>query len=148
MQNDLRALIAQSRRVVFFGGAGVSTESGIPDFRGENGLYRQNFAYPPEVILSHSFFMRHTEAFFDFYRQRMLCPGAQPSRAHRILADMERAGKLTGGGQPERAGAARLGQAQLLHAVPPFLSRNRGGGQHGRAALRLRGHHQARRGAL
>ena len=96
MQNDLRALIAQSRRVVFFGGAGVSTESGIPDFRGENGLYRQKFAYPPEVILSHSFFMRHTEAFFDFYRQRMLCPGAQPSRAHRILADMERAGKLTG----------------------------------------------------
>ena len=76
MQNDLRALIAQSRRVVFFGGAGVSTESGIPDFRGENGLYRQKFAYPPEVILSHGFFMRHTEAFFDFYRQRMLCPGA------------------------------------------------------------------------
>ena len=96
MQNDLRALIAQSCRVVFFGGAGVSTESGIPDFRGENGLYRQKFAYPPEVILSHSFFMRHTEAFFDFYRQRMLCPGAQPSRAHRILADMDRAGKLTG----------------------------------------------------
>ena len=96
MKNDLRALIAQSRRVVFFGGAGVSTESGIPDFRGENGLYRQKFAYPPEVILSHSFFMRHTDAFFDFYRQRMLCPGAQPSRAHRILADMERAGKLTG----------------------------------------------------
>ena len=82
MQNDLRTLIAQSRRVVFFGGAGVSTESGIPDFRGENGLYRQKFAYPPEVILSHSFFMRHTEAFFDFYRQRMLCPGGHCDAEH------------------------------------------------------------------
>jgi NAD-dependent deacetylase len=96
MANDLRAMITESRRVVFFGGAGVSTESGIPDFRGENGLYRQKFKYPPEEMLSHSFFVSHTEEFYDFYRQRMLCPDAKPSRAHKILADMERAGKLTG----------------------------------------------------
>ena len=78
MQNDLRALIAQSRRVVFFGGAGVSTESGIPDFRGENGLYRQKFAYPPEVILSHSFFMRHTEAFLIFTASGCSAPARSP----------------------------------------------------------------------
>ena len=68
----LKEIVDQSDNIVFFGGAGVSTESGIPDFRGEDGLYRQRYAYPPETIISHSFYVRHPEIFFDFYRNRML----------------------------------------------------------------------------
>ncbi len=68
----LQTWVKESSRIVFFGGAGVSTESGIPDFRGEDGLYRQRYAYPPETIISHSFYVRHPEIFFDFYRNRML----------------------------------------------------------------------------
>ena len=90
----LQQLIDDSRRIVFFGGAGVSTESGIPDFRSVDGLYHQKFAYPPETILSHSFFISHTAEFFDFYRQKMLCLTARPNAAHRKLAELEAAGKL------------------------------------------------------
>lgn len=90
----LRDWVEQSRRIVFFGGAGVSTESGIPDFRGVDGLYRQQFDVPPETILSHSFFLSHTDAFYRFYRAKMLCPQAQPNAAHRKLAQWEREGKL------------------------------------------------------
>lgn len=88
-------MVDDSGRIVFFGGAGVSTESGIPDFRGVDGLYRQKYRYPPETILSHTFFMTHREEFFDFYRDKMLALGAQPNAAHRKLAEMEKAGKLT-----------------------------------------------------
>ena len=91
----LQQLIDDSRRIVFFGGAGVSTESGIPDFRSVDGLYHQKFAYPPETILSHSFFISHTAEFFDFYRQKMLCLTARPNAAHRKLAELEQAGRLT-----------------------------------------------------
>ena len=94
MSITLQELIDSSNYIVFFGGAGVSTESNIPDFRSEDGLYRQNFKYPPEVMLSHSFYERHTEEFFDFYRQKMLFPGAKPNKAHLKLAEMEKAGKL------------------------------------------------------
>ena len=80
--------------IVFFGGAGVSTESGIPDFRGEDGLYRQRYAYPPETIISHSFYVHHPEIFFDFYRNRMLYPNAKPNIVHRKLAQWEKEGKL------------------------------------------------------
>lgn len=90
----LQQLIDDSRRIVFFGGAGVSTESGIPDFRSVDGLYHQKYAYPPETILSHSFFISHTAEFFDFYRQKMLCLTARPNAAHRKLAELEAAGKL------------------------------------------------------
>ena len=90
----LQQLIDDSRRIVFFGGAGVSTESGIPDFRSVDGLYHQKFAYPPETILSHSFFISHTAEFFVFYRQKMLCLTARPNAAHRKLAELEAAGKL------------------------------------------------------
>ena len=89
----LQQLIDDSRRIVF-GGAGVSTESGIPDFRSVDGLYHQKYAYPPETILSHSFFISHTAEFFDFYRQKMLCLTARPNAAHRKLAELEAAGKL------------------------------------------------------
>lgn len=91
---QLKELIDSSDNIVFFGGAGVSTESGIPDFRSVDGLYRQKYAYPPEVILSHSFYMEHTEDFFAFYRAKMLCPDAQPNAAHRKLAEWEQMGKL------------------------------------------------------
>jgi NAD-dependent deacetylase len=87
--------IAKARDVVFFGGAGVSTASGIPDFRSEDGLYHQKFKYPPETMLSHQFFMTHTEEFFDFYRTRMIALDAKPNQAHIKLAELEREGKLT-----------------------------------------------------
>lgn len=90
----LQTWVRESSRIVFFGGAGVSTESGIPDFRGEDGLYRQRYAYPPETIISHSFYARHPEIFFDFYRNRMLYPNAKPNVVHQRLAQWERDGKL------------------------------------------------------
>lgn len=91
----LQQMIDGSRRIVFFGGAGVSTESDIPDFRSVDGLYHQKFDYPPETILSHSFFISHTAEFFDFYRQKMICLTARPNAAHRKLAELEAAGKLS-----------------------------------------------------
>ena len=90
----LREIIDNSQRIVFFGGAGVSTESGIPDFRSADGLYHQQYDYPPEEILSHTFFMRNTEEFYRFYRDKMLCLSAKPNKAHRILAQWETEGKL------------------------------------------------------
>ena len=91
----LQQMIDGSRRIVFFGGAGVSTESGIPDFRSVDGLYHQKFDYPPETILSHIFFISHTAEFFDFYRQKMICLTARPNAAHRKLAELEATGRLS-----------------------------------------------------
>ena len=96
MQNTLQSFVDESRRIVFFGGAGVSTESGIPDFRSVDGLYNQRYDYPPETILSHTFFMKKTEEFFRFYRDKMLPLEAEPNAAHRKLAELEAVGKLTG----------------------------------------------------
>lgn len=92
----LQELIDQHDRIVFFGGAGVSTESGIPDFRSVDGLYNQKYDYPPETILSHTFFMRHPEEFYRFYRDKMLALDAKPNVAHKKLSELEAAGKLTG----------------------------------------------------
>ncbi len=94
MHDKLKAMIEDASNIVFFGGAGVSTESGIPDFRSQDGLYAQKYAYPPETMLSHSFFMNHTKAFFDFYRDKMLYLDAKPNKAHLALAGLEEAGKL------------------------------------------------------
>ena len=91
----LQEMIDKSRRIVFFGGAGVSTESGIPDFRSVDGLYHQKYAYPPETILSHTFYEKHPEEFFRFYRDKLLKLDAEPNAAHKKLAELERAGKLT-----------------------------------------------------
>jgi len=90
----LQEIISNSNNIVFFGGAGVSTESGIPDFRSVDGLYHQKYDYPPETILSHSFFMAHTEEFYRFYREKMLSYAAKPNAAHLKLAEFEQAGKL------------------------------------------------------
>ena len=90
----LQGWVAEARRIVFFGGAGVSTESGIPDFRGVDGLYSQKFSDPPETIISHTYYLRKPKVFFEFYRTRMLYPDAQPNIAHIRLAQWEREGKL------------------------------------------------------
>jgi len=95
MRETLKQWVEESRRIVFFGGAGVSTESGIPDFRGVDGLYRQKYAYPPETILSRSFFLSEPEEFFRFYREKILITDAEPNPAHRTLARWERDGKLS-----------------------------------------------------
>ena len=90
----LQSWIDESRSIVFFGGAGVSTESGIPDFRSVDGLYNQQYDYPPEEILSRTFFDRKPEEFYRFYRNKMLCLDAKPNAAHKKLAELEQAGKL------------------------------------------------------
>lgn len=95
MNQALEQLIAASHRIVFFGGAGVSTESGIPDFRSVDGLYNQSYKYPPETIISHSFFVHDPEEFYRFYKEKMLWLDAQPNAAHRKLAELEAAGKLS-----------------------------------------------------
>ncbi len=90
----LQKIIDESDNIVFFGGAGVSTESGIPDFRSQDGLYAQKYKYPPEQIVSHTFFTGRTAEFFEFYRDKMLYPSAKPNPAHIYLAELEKAGKL------------------------------------------------------
>ena len=92
--DTLKKWINESNYIVFFGGAGVSTESNIPDFRSTDGLYHQEYDYPPETILSHSFYMRKPEEFYRFYRNKMLFPNAKPNRAHLALAKLEQEGKL------------------------------------------------------
>ncbi len=92
--DQLRQWISDSSNIVFFGGAGVSTESGIPDFRSVDGLYNQTYAYPPETIISHSFYRKNPEEFYRFYKDRMLFPDAKPNAAHRALAKLEKLGKL------------------------------------------------------
>lgn len=97
MENEkqkLEELIQKSSNIVFFGGAGVSTESGIPDFRSVDGLYHQQYKYPPEEILSHTFFEEKTEEFYDFYRKKLIVTGARPNAAHLRLAKLEKQGKL------------------------------------------------------
>ena len=84
----LHKIIDESDNIVFFGGAGVSTESGIPDFRSVDGLYNQQYDYPPETILSHTFFMNKTDEFYRFYRNKMLCDTAKPNAAHQKLAEL------------------------------------------------------------
>ena len=94
MNKSFQQFVNESKNIVFFGGAGVSTESGIPDFRSVDGLYNQKYDYPPEIILSHDFFMKNTEEFYRFYRDKMLCLDAKPNITHFKLTEFERSGKL------------------------------------------------------
>ena len=98
---QLQDMINESNRIVFFGGAGVSTESNIPDFRSADGLYKQKYRYSPEQIVSHSFFMQHTEEFYDFYKEKMMFLDAKPNKAHLKLAELEAAGKTDSTRLPE-----------------------------------------------
>lgn len=91
----LQQIIDDSENIVFFGGAGVSTESGIPDFRSVDGLYNQKYDYPPEEILSHTFFCNHTDYFYNFYRDKLICTDAEPNPAHLKLSELEKSGKLS-----------------------------------------------------
>ena len=93
-RETLKQWLSESENIVFFGGAGVSTESKIPDFRSTDGLYNQQYAYPPETILSHTFYMGSPEEFYRFYRNKMLFPDAEPNRAHKALAKLEQEGRL------------------------------------------------------
>ena len=110
----LKKWVSESNRIVFFGGAGVSTESGIPDFRSVDGLYIQKFEYPPETIISHSFYEKRPEYFFRFYREKMLPLGFEPNVTHRVLARWEQAGKLSAvvtqniDGLHQKAGSRRV----------------------------------------
>ena len=110
----LKQWISESSRIVFFGGAGVSTESGIPDFRSVDGLYSQKFEYPPETIISHAFYERKPEYFFRFYREKMLPLGFEPNVTHKVLARWEREGKLSAvvtqniDGLHQKAGSRRV----------------------------------------
>lgn len=92
---ELQKIIDESKNIVFFGGAGVSTESNIPDFRSADGIYHQKYKYTPEQVVSHSFFLKNTEAFYDFYKEKMMILDAKPNQAHLKLAELEKAGKLT-----------------------------------------------------
>ena len=96
MYEDLKKIIDECSNIVFFGGAGVSTESGIPDFRSETGLYhaKQKYGYPPETMLSHSFYVRHKDTFFEYYKENLIYDDAAPNKAHLALAALEKAGKL------------------------------------------------------
>ena len=141
----LREWIAGSGNIVFFGGAGVSTESGIPDFRSTDGLYRQEYKYPPETILSHTFFEQNPEEFFRFYRAKLIPDkSVQPNAAHRRLAELEREGKLRAvitqniDGLHQAAGSKRV--IELHGSIQMRQALSRGGRQHrrGRAALLLR----------
>ena len=111
---ELQQIIDTHSRIVFFGGAGVSTESGIPDFRSQDGLYNQQYRFPPETIISHSFFERNTEEFYRFYKDKMLITDVEPNAAHLFLAELERAGKLTAvvtqniDGLHQKAGSSRV----------------------------------------
>lgn len=111
---QFRELVEASQRIVFFGGAGVSTESGIPDFRSVDGLYQQKYKYPPETILSHSFFVQRPEEFFDFYWDKMIYPDARPNVTHQVLARLEQEGKLSAvitqniDGLHQKAGSKRV----------------------------------------
>ena len=118
--NQLEQWIQESDNVVFFGGAGVSTESGIPDFRSVDGLYNQQYAYPPETIISHSFYRRNPEEFYRFYKNKMLFPNAKPNAAHRALAKLEQQGHLHPGPRPPGSSGSKTTLRKIL--APPWPS--------------------------
>ena len=120
----LKDIIDHSHRIVFFGGAGVSTESGIPDFRSADGLYHQKYDYPPEEILSHTFFMRKPEEFFRFYRDKMLCLTAKPNKAHLKLAQWESEGKLTSVVTQNIDGLHQAAGSRRVHELHGSVLRN------------------------
>lgn len=122
----LKKLVSESSNIVFFGGAGVSTESGIPDFRSEQGIYNtvKNFGYPPEQILSHSFFMKNPEKFYDFYRSTMIYESAKPNLAHLGLAKLEKQGKLKAIVTQNIDGLHQLAGSKTVYELHGSIHRN------------------------
>ena len=118
----LQEIIDNSRNIVFFGGAGVSTESGIPDFRSVDGLYK--YKYPPEQIVSHTFFISRTEDFYEFYKDKMMCLDAKPNRAHIFLAQLERAGKLSAVVTQNIDGLHQLAGSKRVYELHGSIHRN------------------------
>ena len=123
-QEQLQQWITQSGSIVFFGGAGVSTESGIPDFRSVDGLYNQKYSEPPETILSHTYFTRRTEDFYRFYQDKMLCLDAKPNAAHLKLAELERAGKLKAVVTQNIDGLHQLAGSRTVYELHGSVHRN------------------------
>ena len=121
---ELAERFGRARRAVFFGGAGVSTASGIPDFRSADGLYHQHFKYPPETMLGHDFFVTHTEEFYDFYRERMICLDARPNRAHVKLAELEAAGHLAAVVTQNIDGLHQAAGSRVVHELHGSVHRN------------------------
>ncbi len=124
-QERLQQIADESANIVFFGGAGVSTESGIPDFRSEDGLYRETYAYPPEVILSSDFFFSHTEEFYAYYRAKMLPLSAEPNAAHLKLAEMEKKGKLSAVVTQNIDGLHRKAGSKRVYELHGTIHKNR-----------------------
>lgn len=120
----LKKYVQESDRIVFFGGAGVSTESGIPDFRSTDGLYHQEWKYPPETILSHSFFVKNAEEFYRFYKKKMLCLDAKPNAAHKKLAELEEQGKLTAVVTQNIDGLHQLAGSKKVYELHGSVHRN------------------------
>ena len=120
----LKEYVEESKAIVFFGGAGVSTESGIPDFRSTDGLYHQEWKYPPETILSHSFFARNPEEFYRFYRKKILCLDARPNAAHKKLAELEQKGKLTAVVTQNIDGLHQLAGSKRVYELHGSVHRN------------------------
>lgn len=122
--SQLGKYVKESSSIVFFGGAGVSTESGIPDFRSTDGLYHQEWSYPPETILSHSFFIKNTEEFYRFYKKKMLCLDAKPNEAHKKLAQLEQEGKLTAVVTQNIDGLHQLAGSKRVYELHGSVHRN------------------------
>ena len=122
--STLQRWIRESDNIVFFGGAGVSTESGLKDFRSVDGLYHEKFDYPPEEILSHHFFFEHTEYFYHFYREKMLAPDVRPNRAHEALARLEAQGKLKAVITQNIDGLHQMAGSQKVYELHGSVHRN------------------------
>ena len=124
--DQLKQMIADSKRIVFLGGAGVSTESGIPDFRSENGIFKaiREFGYPPETLLSRSFFDRHPDVFFKYYRTLLMSGDAKPNKAHYALAKLEREGKLTAIATQNIDGLHQMAGSKNVYELHGSIKRN------------------------
>lgn len=120
----LQQIIDSSSNIVFFGGAGVSTESGIPDFRSVDGLYNLRYKYPPEQIISHTFFMNKPEDFYEFYKDKMMCLDAKPNKAHIFLAELERAGKLSAVVTQNIDGLHQMAGSTMVYELHGSIHRN------------------------
>ena len=121
---ELQKIIDDSNNIVFFGGAGVSTESGIPDFRSADGLYHQKYRYSPEQVVSHSFFMRYPEVFYEFYKEKMMCLEAKPNAAHKKIAELEKAEKLKAVVTQNIDGLHQAAGSKIVYEVHGSIHRN------------------------